>query len=528
MWGIKFLSGPKAGKEVLLQKGLTILGRDKSCQITVPSKNISKKHAQIVVNDLGVTIEDLNSSNGTFYKGKKIRSQNLEVGDRVAVNDIVFEVIKKSNQVHPYFQHYANPYPAQQQYQDIEQKPDDLDLQKINKGIKGYIHGYVHNVILPGVYKLAEWLEFKWVIGFFVVGFVFLVMIFSSVPLVQILKSSVEQESKNHAESIAVTLSKINREHLKSGLHTAISVAYAQRRPGVQKAFIVDAVKGYILAPSELAHTYPKEAFIHKARKLDKHSVEKIASSTVGAVVPISMYNAESGQNTPVAYAAVIYDMGALSVGNAKILSLLIQNLFIATVLGVILFFFLINLIEFPLRSINHQFNEALKNNKSSMISTSYESSSLSELCNHINAALNQISLNQMMSNNQKEEPSPLDTNQPNRHKEMANLVEIVGFPCLAIDLYDNSVSALNSNLTEQLGYQDILNQPVKDIADNDLKEHLDLLLDQGQSNPEEISFGEVYLKDMQIQTACQFVMGAQGPAYAIITFMPAEKEEVA
>ena len=532
MWAIKFLSGPKAGQEVLLQKGLVVLGRDESCQIVISINGISKKHAQITVTDTAVEIEDLNSSNGTFFNGKKIKFQKLEAKDRIALHDVIFEVIRKNHQeVHPYFQPYLYPQNYNQQsmpnqnahnegmgFQDSSKQKKDLNFQNIEKGMKGYIH----NVVLPGVYKLAEWLEFKWVVGFFLIGFIFLVMALSSIPLIQILKSSVEQESRNHAESIAVTLSKINRDNLKLGLHAALDVDYALKRPGVEKAYIISAVDGRILSPSELSHTYPKQSFIHKARKLDKSTIEKVGSS-IGAVVPIRFYNAKSGENAPVAYSVVLYDTGSLAVGGAKILSLLIQNLFIACVLGLIVFFLLINLIEFPIRSISHQLNEALKNNKSSAISTSYQSSILKELCSHINSALNQLSLNQILKTTDVEEE--VDNTDVNRQSEMNNLVEIVGFPCLSINLADETIASINSNFTEQIGFNDILHSPISDIGDSDLKEHLQMLIGQGHANPEELSFGEINIKNMTVQTTCQFIMGKKDPAYAIITFMNAEEE---
>ncbi len=530
MWAIKFLSGPKAGQEVLLQKGIVILGRDSSCQITIPSKNISKKHAQITVKDDAIEIEDLNSSNGIFYNGKQIKTQNLKAGDRIALNHIVFEIINKNQDIHPYFQPYPNynqqpmSNPQAQgggtDFQNTTEQKKNLNFQNVEKGIKGYLH----NVLLPGVYKLAEWLEFKWVVGSFLLGFIFLVMILSSVPLVQILKSSVEQDSKNHAESIAVALAKFNRESLKSGLHTALTVAYAQKRPGVEQAYIISAVDGRILAPAELSHTYPKKSFIHKARKIDKNTIEKVGTSTVGAVVPISFYNAETGENIPVAYSVVLYDMSSLAIGGSKVLSLLIQNLFIACTLGLLLFFFLINLIEFPIRNINHQFNESLKNNKSSSISTSYQSSILNELCSHINSALNQISLNQMLNTNEAHQKDN-EKEDMNRQSEMNNLVEIVGFPCLSINLVDETIASINSNFTEQIGHDDILYSPISDIQYSDLKEHLQTLIEQGRTNPEEISFGEISIKNMTVQTTCQFIMGTKDPAYAIVTFMNSEED---
>jgi len=526
MWIIKFLSGPKAGQEVLLQEGLVLLGRESSCQISLPSKGISKKHAQITVKGKQVEIEDLNSSNGIFYKGKKIKTQKLKEGDRVVLNDIVFELIYKNtqDQLHPYFYPHSQP-PSYAQNEHIKptiEPKKDLNFQNIEKSIKGYIHG----VLLPGVYKLAEWLEFKWVVGFFLIGFIFLVMILSAIPMTQILKSSVEQESKNHSESIAVTLAKLNRKHLKSGLHTALTVAYAQQRPGVKKAYIIDAINGSILAPSELAHTYPKSSFIHKARTRDQKTVQKIESSTVGAVVPIRFYNPETGENKPVAYSVVLYDMGTLAFGGTQVLSLMIQNLFIACILGLIAFFFLINLIEFPIKTINRQLNDALKNNSSSAIAVSYQSSILNELCNHINSALNQISLNQMLNSNPSTK-SEIEQNLPesNRQSEMDNLVHIVGYPCLAIDLSDDSIASLSKTFIDQLGYDDIVHKPLSDMVYTDLKEHLQTLIEQGKNNPEEISFGEVIIKNMNIQTTCQIIMGSKGPAYAIVAFTTADEE---
>ena len=523
MWAIKFLSGPCAGKEFILQNGLVVLGRAESCEVQIKSSSVSKKHAQIIVKDSGLSIEDLNSSNGIFYKGKKIKSQKLKQGDRIAIHDIIFEVKKKTQPVmHPYFQQTQQNYESQEyasnETSNLKNKKE-LDFQNIQKGMKGYIH----NVILPGIYKLAEIIEFKWLVAIFMVVFVTVVITFSSVPLVQILKSSVEQEGKNHAESIAVTLSKLNRKSLQTGLNAGLTVDYAQRRPGVKKAYIINAVDGRILAPSELAQTYPKDSFIHKARKNDRTTIQKIGK-TIAAAVPIEFYNPETGENTPVAYSIVMYDIGTLSVDGTTILSLLVQNLFIAGVIGFILFFFLINLIEFPIRSISHQLNESLKDSKTASVSTLYQSQVLSDLCTHINSALNQISLNQMLNKNKE---SAEDLNQQanaNRSNEMTNLVEIIGYPALSIDLESNTVAAINSNFSDQLGYNDILNIAIEDISENDLKEHLKMLVEQGQASPGEISFGEIVLQSITAQTACQFIMGQNQPAYAVVIFMPSEE----
>ena len=521
MWAIKFLSGSLAGQEVHLQKGLMVLGKESSCQISLSNEpGVSKKHAQITIREDNILLEDLDSRNGTYVDGKQVYTRLLSEGDRVALGNVIFEVRKKQDI--PLSHPYMSPYPPAQTVDDSQDAPKEKATTDENlTGIQQKAQNYLHNVILPGVYKLAEWVEFKWVVGMFVIGFIFLVTMFSSFPLIQILRSSVEQESLNNAENIAVTLQKLNRPHLQKGLETALSVSYAKRRSGVKQAFIINAVSGRVMAPAELAHSYPKIPFIHKARKLDKTSVEKIDSSTVAAMVPVRFYNPKTGENNPMAYSVVIYDMDALAKGNAQTLSLMFQNLFIACVLGLIIFFFLINLIEFPIKSISRQLNQSLKDDRTPPISVNYQSTVLDALCGNINSALNRISLSQAL--NEKDDFD--DVNVDNRQNEMNNLVEIIGFPSLSVDLQNDTVASVNSNWTDQIGIEDILHSPLQNISEESLKTELGNLIEQGRANPQEISFGEIYLKGARLQMTCQFVMGAQDPAYAIITFMPDEKE---
>lgn len=526
MWSLKFLSGPKAGKEIFLQPGLTVLGRGDSCQISISAEGISKKHAQILINDSGVFVEDMDSRNGTFFKGKQIKKQKLEEGSRVALSDVIFELRRKDPM--QVFSSYGLVYGQGAPQTDLS--TPDGGLQKNTAGVKNsffagikkLIRSYLDNVVLPGVYKLAEWIEFKALVGFFIIGFVVVITVLSSFPLISILKSSVEQESRNNAENIAITLATGNRKHLKKGLQNAVSVDYALRRPGVKNAYIISAVDGRILAPAELAHTYPKSPVIHKARKQNQKTVAKMDSSSLAAIVPISFYNPETGENMPRAYSVVIYDMSTLSVGTKKVASLLVQTFLITCVIGFILFFFLINLIEFPVRSINRQLGRSLKDEKAPSVSIDYQSKVLTELCSHINSALNQISLNRMLSAKEEDHES----GEVNRQNEMSNLVEIIGFPALSINIEEETVASLNSNFSDQIGFSEILHQPVSEISDSRLKDHLLELIEQGKSNPQEIAFGEVHLNQMSLQSTCQFIMGKKSPAYAIVTFMSPEAEE--
>ena len=112
MWAIKFLSGSLAGREIRLQKGLVVLGKDSSCQIPIPDPGISKRHAQITVREQSLLIEDMDSRNGLFVDGKQIYSRSLKEGDRAGLGNVIFEVRRKEAQA-PAFNHpYMTPYPS--------------------------------------------------------------------------------------------------------------------------------------------------------------------------------------------------------------------------------------------------------------------------------------------------------------------------------------------------------------------------------------------------------------------------------
>ena len=75
------------GKELLrLHDGENIVGRDPDAAIVLPSSDISRHHARLVVSGFMVTLEDLGSKNGTFLRGERL-TQPAEVhnGDVITV-----------------------------------------------------------------------------------------------------------------------------------------------------------------------------------------------------------------------------------------------------------------------------------------------------------------------------------------------------------------------------------------------------------------------------------------------------------
>ena len=67
-----------------LAEGENVVGRGREAQVRIPASEVSRRHARIVVEAGGVTIEDLESRNGTFVRGRPVkRSTPLADGDEV-------------------------------------------------------------------------------------------------------------------------------------------------------------------------------------------------------------------------------------------------------------------------------------------------------------------------------------------------------------------------------------------------------------------------------------------------------------
>lgn len=79
---MRVVSGPDTGMRVSLPFGATVLGRGRTCAVTLNDPMVSKEHVRIVVGH-GVELHDLNSANGILI-GEE-RHQRVKVGPRDVV-----------------------------------------------------------------------------------------------------------------------------------------------------------------------------------------------------------------------------------------------------------------------------------------------------------------------------------------------------------------------------------------------------------------------------------------------------------
>ncbi|NDW21189.1 FHA domain-containing protein [Alteromonas hispanica] len=79
--------------EVETHQQRILVGRDKSNDIVIDDKQVSRKHLLFVFDDLHWWVLDLKSKNGTFLNGVEVVSKRLKRGDTVTTGET--KIIKK-------------------------------------------------------------------------------------------------------------------------------------------------------------------------------------------------------------------------------------------------------------------------------------------------------------------------------------------------------------------------------------------------------------------------------------------------
>jgi pSer/pThr/pTyr-binding forkhead associated (FHA) protein len=83
-------------REVEITKTRTALGRRPYNDVVIENLAVSGEHAALHLQGSEVTIEDLNSTNGTFVNGKVVKKQVLQFGDTIEIGKykVIYEAIE--------------------------------------------------------------------------------------------------------------------------------------------------------------------------------------------------------------------------------------------------------------------------------------------------------------------------------------------------------------------------------------------------------------------------------------------------
>lgn len=510
MYALKILTGGNAGQTYPLNNAEIFIGRSPQCEITIPNKNISKKHAKVIIDKKRILFTDLNSTNGSFVNGVKVEVTLIKEGDKITLYDTLLEVVE-DNQV---------PLLGGDSDEILSESNNDDSVLQFGSPIEKALYRadkYLEKAAMPPFYSLTEKIDFKWLVGIFLFTCIITTALLSTIPLMSIIQDTIELESKRRASSLAKTIAAINKEPLQNGSFSGATVQLAFQEAGVKKAFIMKQSTGEIVTPSRMSGQYSKIPAVNEARKITERPfhVFKADASTIVAMHPIKFYSAAEGASTTKYYSVIIYNAKVLSIGNEKTLSLFIQTLFLSLIFGFLIFYFLYKLIEYPLTSFSKDLKASLHGQQDGELQTKILLNPLRELY-----VIGSSILNRSNDNNSSQQIVEAD-----RSLEVQNLVSMLGYASLIISNEDETVLEYNPLFEELTSLYDIRGQKIIDLSDQALQQNLMDLIERSRLSPDEIVENDFEFSGIPYQVRMHPVLGSSEISYFICSFFPAEDD---
>ena len=117
--------------EYPLTQGRFVLGRTADNDIQLDSRFVSRHHAQLTVSARSAVIEDLNSTNGIYFDGKRVKRKPLKDGDTFIIGDHELLYRVGDVAVGPWI---ADPGPTALDAEQEEQDAEAVEPEKDRKG----------------------------------------------------------------------------------------------------------------------------------------------------------------------------------------------------------------------------------------------------------------------------------------------------------------------------------------------------------------------------------------------------------
>jgi len=90
------------GRTFELRPGEVLIGRSSNCHLVLDDGLVSRKHAQLIVTEDRVVVEDFASANGVFVNSKRVNgSEPLRAGDQIQIGKQQFAVCSVARQPVP-------------------------------------------------------------------------------------------------------------------------------------------------------------------------------------------------------------------------------------------------------------------------------------------------------------------------------------------------------------------------------------------------------------------------------------------
>lgn len=95
---LRLISFP-AGHPIEAEGPSVLVGRHSQADIRLPMSDVSRHHCRLVHESGGWRVIDLESTNGTFVNGERVREAVLKVGDHLKIAGFEFELPAEDSDV---------------------------------------------------------------------------------------------------------------------------------------------------------------------------------------------------------------------------------------------------------------------------------------------------------------------------------------------------------------------------------------------------------------------------------------------
>ncbi len=317
-------------KEFILREGNTLIGRMPECDIQLNSNMVSKKQALLTLVSGKIILEDLESKNGTFVNGMKIRKKELRPGDRISFQDVVLELsIAKIAK-------------------ERREATSPL-LQPTAPSSKSFLGERVRALKIafePTVQMIIQHLEWKYVTLILFSAFVLTNFLITIPSLLNHAQVKLQTEAIKRGEFIVKRIGTENQKHLtlKEGLLISdnfnLTTALAQQEERILNVNIIDPKTKRILAPAERLDLPidNREVFL-RGSEVKKLSFEKINDREVLISYPVYLYSSIEDRDVVGAVVQATFNIEGIGISSQEYSQILLKFLLLSLLVGIGFYF---------------------------------------------------------------------------------------------------------------------------------------------------------------------------------------------
>ncbi|MCB0308121.1 MAG: FHA domain-containing protein [Bdellovibrionales bacterium] len=276
------LAGNTDQKTVPLSNGRYTIGRGDQAHIQIFSHQISRIHAELIIENDQATLLDRGSANGTAINGKFISTGHLKDGDKIMLGEVVIE------------------------YRNLDQNDKASTIRPESFSPRPSAYLAATKVIADKLRPRSLWPLLTSVFGIAFLS----IAILSGMSYKNLIETKLKDESLQRAHELVRYLAEKNREDLRLNNELLLDVDTVLREKGVKQAFIINS-KGRIAAPVSKMNQLDNHPFTLDA--LAQVSDQKIMpafnanAQTYTFVHPIRTYNDKMGTYETIGVAKIVF-----------------------------------------------------------------------------------------------------------------------------------------------------------------------------------------------------------------------------